>query len=469
MVYATVVGDDVRKLRSKRGPGVAVDFESIRRARLAAGLSLADVAGDRLSRTAVHRVETGKVRPSMATLHLIAERTGVPLEQFLASGPNGRGDAGTAGETPEQVLDMVRLEQQALAGEHAPVLEKATDLLANGPAPRVAARLHHWAGVAHVNLGQPAVGLIHLRQAVQIWREVGDPWMAVEARGWMARALQQMEDSSAADVAIEALRDCRQLDPVPCPTEARILDHLASIYLHLHEWERAIATYAAAVEAHGVCDLRAMARMYDGLSIAHQGLGDIATATSYAVKSTTLTAMSADRVALARAENNIGVLLLRAQRWSEAEIHLNLALEHCEAAGITFGRSHVLLSLGQLAEARGDLASAERFVREATAHAEGTGETASVALGHQWMGRILCALGRYPESDRAFEKALALLGDLGVPRRLAECHREYAGALQAREDLTRAVVQWQQAAELWQPPIDTGTSNEWIDVHNVAN
>src|SRR2546429_417857 len=64
-------------------PGLAVVPEDIRRARLAAGLSLAMVAGDDLSRAAVHRIEQGKVRPSLRTLQLIAGRIGQPVERFL--------------------------------------------------------------------------------------------------------------------------------------------------------------------------------------------------------------------------------------------------------------------------------------------------------------------------------------------------------------------------------------------------
>jgi tetratricopeptide (TPR) repeat protein/transcriptional regulator with XRE-family HTH domain len=458
--------DDSTGRGRKRGPGVDVDHEAINRARLAAGLSLADVAGDRLSRTAVHRVETGKVRPSLATLQVIADRLGTTVERFLLPRPGGDG----GGPDAERLLEVVRLERMSLAGDHAGVLTRATEVLATEPPPGVAARLHHLVGIAHVNQTQPAVGIIHLRQAEQLWAGAGDDRMAVEARGWMARALEQMQDASAADVALEALRRCRELDPAPLPTEARILGHLASIYLHRHEWERAIATYTAAVEAHGqVRDLAATAKMYDGLSIAHQGLGDIPTATRYAEMAMTLTSISADRAAQARMENNLGVLLLRAQRWSDAERHLRLALEHCDAAGITYGRSHVLLSLGQLAEARGDSSRAEAYVHEAVEHAELTGETATVALGYQWMGRIMCAAGRYEESDRAFERALFLLAGLNVPRRLAECHREYARALQEREDLARAVVHWQQAAELALPPVDEVASTDWIDTQNVAN
>ena len=65
-----------------RGSGIAVDPERVREARLEAGLSLAQIARDDVSRTFIHFVETGKSRPSQRILALIARRTGKPISYF---------------------------------------------------------------------------------------------------------------------------------------------------------------------------------------------------------------------------------------------------------------------------------------------------------------------------------------------------------------------------------------------------
>src|ERR1700704_1955142 len=70
--------------RRGRRPGVDVKPGSVKQARVEAGLSLGQVANGVVSRTAIYFVETGKSRPSMETLKLIAERTGRPLDYFLA-------------------------------------------------------------------------------------------------------------------------------------------------------------------------------------------------------------------------------------------------------------------------------------------------------------------------------------------------------------------------------------------------
>lgn len=88
--------------RSRRGSGIAVDPARVREARLAAGLSLADIARDDVSRTFIHFVENGQSRPSKQVLELIARRTGRPLSYFVAPQiPQSRGstDVGTELET----------------------------------------------------------------------------------------------------------------------------------------------------------------------------------------------------------------------------------------------------------------------------------------------------------------------------------------------------------------------------------
>jgi len=70
---------------SARGSGVAVDPSRIREARAAAGLSLAQLAGDKVSRTFIHLVEHGRARPSPKVLELIARRTGRPIDYFLSA------------------------------------------------------------------------------------------------------------------------------------------------------------------------------------------------------------------------------------------------------------------------------------------------------------------------------------------------------------------------------------------------
>lgn len=69
--------------RGVRGSGIAVDPERVRQARVAAGLSLGQLAGTDVSRTFIFQIERGQARPSPPVLELIARRTGKPIKYFL--------------------------------------------------------------------------------------------------------------------------------------------------------------------------------------------------------------------------------------------------------------------------------------------------------------------------------------------------------------------------------------------------
>jgi transcriptional regulator with XRE-family HTH domain len=93
-------------VRSPRGSGIFVDPVRVRAARLAAGLSLGQVARDDVSRTFLLFVEQGKSRPSQRVLDLIAKRTRRPVSFFLAP-PKQAGDL--ADNASDLATEMVSL------------------------------------------------------------------------------------------------------------------------------------------------------------------------------------------------------------------------------------------------------------------------------------------------------------------------------------------------------------------------
>lgn len=91
--------------RSSRGSGIVVDPVRVRAARVAAGLSLGQVARDDVSRTFLLFVEQGKSRPSKRVLDLIAKRTHRPVSFFLSSQPQDAADS--ADRAPDLATEMV--------------------------------------------------------------------------------------------------------------------------------------------------------------------------------------------------------------------------------------------------------------------------------------------------------------------------------------------------------------------------
>lgn len=419
--------------------GVEVRAGSVRQARLESGLSLAQVAGREISRAAIHLIETGRSRPSMPTLELIARRTGKPLSYFL-----GEQRPEPAASSPELHARLTELERLAGNRDWAGVLEQAEEMLEARPGRWDEAHMRHLAGQARVLTGRPQGALAHLRRARALFEDLGDQWMAVDCMDWEAAAMG--EDPAALELAREALERCRTLQPVPVDVEARILTRIASKHLQRHEWDDAIEAYDAALEvSRSLRDLDRMATLYDGLSDAYRHRGNLAKAQSFAQKALALHGITRDRTMMARSENNLGVLLVERRRFDEAEEHLRRSLDLCRELRIEGGRGHVLLSLAELEIARGRGGAAARHLQEARDVAATQDEGLTLAFAHQLEGRLAAAEGDPGRADRGYRRALDLMRAARAGDRLVQCHSEYAEALEARGDTEGALAQWREA------------------------
>src|SRR2546430_7240225 len=128
--------------RRGRRRGVDVRAGSVKQARMEAGMSLGQVAQGDISRTAIYFVETGKARPSMETLQLIAARTNKPLEYFL-------GDAASGDEA-----GLAEVERLVAVGENAAAVDAAESLVARSTDRRTHATVSVLVLTAPVRLTQ---------------------------------------------------------------------------------------------------------------------------------------------------------------------------------------------------------------------------------------------------------------------------------------------------------------------------
>src|SRR5919204_1148220 len=126
--YPASVTDGSPSRRRGRRRGIEIRPGSVKQARAEAGLSLGQGAQGDISRTAIYFVETGKAKPSMETLQLIATRTNKPVDFFLAGG---------AGSNDEAAL--AELERLVAVGDNAGAVLAGDALLARNPSPPTAA------------------------------------------------------------------------------------------------------------------------------------------------------------------------------------------------------------------------------------------------------------------------------------------------------------------------------------------
>jgi tetratricopeptide (TPR) repeat protein len=403
---------------------------TVKQARMEAGLSLGQVARGDISRTAIYFVETGKAKPSIETLKLIAERTGRPLDYFLVSP--------IANDRPPSVA-LMEIERLIAVGDNLEAAALGETALGQGLDPETTARIKLHMSMAYLRLAQPVVGRRLASAARAYFDQVGDLLMTAEALGNEATAAYVMEDPNALSLAEGALAACRSLNPVPAPTESRLLAVLAHVHFVNEDWQAAIDTYEQAISAADVVhDLRRLSLIYSGLSSAYQELGQYEHAGRFAQRALNIHQTLNDQLSLARSENNLGLLLVRAGDLTGAKPHLERSMRLFEESGVEVNKANVILSMAELALSQNNLTEATRLSGEARDLARRLNEFATAADAHFWLAKVAEARDDEREVDAEFAAAFEALGQEPGKGRAARYHAMYAEILEARGDLAGA-------------------------------
>ena len=425
-----------------RRKGVAVRAGAVEQARREARLTLAQVAGGKFTRTAIHLIEKGRTRPSMETLQQIARQTRKPIEFFL--------DQDASPSLDERQTKLRELERLSAGRELEKVLEMGNTLLERQWSAEDAAVIHFSLGQAYCRLVKPTEALPHLRIALGEFEGMGDEWMTVETLDWESSALGLMDDPSAMPLANRALERCRRLDPPAPQLEARILGHIAGMYVVAHSWVLAVRYYDAAVAAAtGVKDLLQLAKMHHGLGRAYQSMQQPSTARQHYDKALALYSIESDLSSVYRVENDLGDLMLEQGQLDSAEEHMLKALAgSTELSMDRRGRGFILANLGEVHLRRGELTEAADYLEQALQVAEAINERVVMANVNVLFGQLEERRGNPALAEKHFEGAIAILEGVGMPDRLRDAHVEYAELLEARQDMAAAYHHWKRAAEI---------------------
>ncbi|HEV2034137.1 MAG TPA: tetratricopeptide repeat protein [Candidatus Dormibacteraeota bacterium] len=427
----------------RRLPGINLRPGAVKQARQEAGLSLAKVGAGHVTAPAIFLIETGRTRPSLPTLEHIARRTGKPVDFFLAD-PGGATDETQAG--------LLELEAMLAEGRFAEAVTLGQRLVGLASSAHRLGRIRYFLAEAHMGLGQMDLAATLVREAHAHFEAGSDDLMLAECLGLEAKVAYATQKPGALQLAERALAICRGLQPVPHTTESRLLSILATVHVANREWESAIKLYEEAIEVAGsLYDLRRLATTYSGLSLAYRESGQVEAAARYAGRTIALLEVLRDRRALARAENNLGLIRLAQGDTVTARTHLDRSLELSHETDMESGRSHVLLSLSELSLQEGNREGARQMAVEALRLAERLNEGANVAEAHIWLGRVAAELGDDEAVDTEFDMAIRGLTELGMTERLLRCHGTYAEILEKRGNLRLAYAHMKSALSASRP------------------
>jgi len=432
-----------QKSGRRRLPGVNLRAGAVKQARQESGLSLAQVGKGHVTAPAIFLIETGRTRPSLPTLEHIAQRTGKPVEFFLAD------PSGVSNETQD---GLVELETLLAHGRYPEAIELGNRLLSLGSSAYRLGPIRYHIARAYLQLGKPDPAGELLRQASAHFESIGDVLMLAECMGSQASLAYMTQQPGAVAIAERALSLCRSLSPVPQTTEARLLGVLASAHLANGEWDSALKLYTEAIEVAGsLHDLRRLALTYHGVSNAYKEMGHNEAALVYANRSLALLEVLRDRVSLARIENDLGLLLMAKGDNVAARKHMDRAIDLSEETELQFGRASMILSLSELSLQEGNVDAAGELAEQGLRLAERLDEGVTIAEAHMWLGRVAEMRGDNEAVDREFELAFRGLGENGMGERLLRCHGMYAEILERRGDLERAYVHMKMALSASRP------------------
>ncbi|HET9783256.1 MAG TPA: tetratricopeptide repeat protein [Candidatus Dormibacteraeota bacterium] len=429
--------------KKRRLPGINLRPGSVKQARLESGLSLAQLGKGHVTAPAIYLIETGRTRPSLPTLEHIARRTGKPVEFFLAE------PAGAADDTQASLLE---LESLVADGRHADAITLGSALLERGSSAFRLGRIRYFLAQAYMASGEPDRAAVLLAEARVHFEALNDGLMVAECIGVQALLALAQQPKDAQALAEEALAVCRALKPVPAATESRLLGILARAHVANNEPDAAIPLFREAIEiGNPVFDLSVIARVYTTLGTAYRGAGEAEIAARFAMRSIALHEVLRDRTALARAENDLGLVLMARGDFRDARGHLEHALEAANESEAGFGRSHVLLSLSELALQEGSVDEAFDLARHALELAEDAEDGANAAEAHVRLGRIADRRDEPDIVDREFELAIDGFETIGMRERLLQCHGIYAEILERRGELAKAYVHMKEALQASRP------------------
>jgi len=345
------------------------------------------------------------------------------------------------------------------AAEYDDAVSLGMRVLGRSLRPRNEAEVRFGIGRALVRKVDGAGALPHLTRARALFERLGDGWMVAHVLDQEAVALVLVGDNlRALSVALAVLDRCEQLDPPALELRASIHNTLGSVHAQARNWRAAARFYEVGLTGcEGVVNLRLAARLNDGLCMARQQLGDFPGALRSAERAAALYAVEADSRGVARAENNLGYVLLCQGELDAAATHLYRALDICDEYDLQRrSRAPVLNSIGELHLARREPGLACTHLLRALEVATSLGERDYEATARQLLGSANERLGDQDAAHRYFNSAIELLGELQLRERLRSCASEYAELLCTRGRLQESIAYWRIAAAAGEPrrPID---------------
>lgn len=419
----------------------------IRDLRKARGLTQRVLAGDDLSVSLISMVEHDRVRPSLSTLRLLADRLGVTPASLLV-------EAGGPAEAEARLGHGDVLLRQHLLTPALEEYQAAQTLAGRAGDRRLQTRAHLGLGQALLGLRQFDLADEHLAAAETGAGELADArlqGLAANARGLLA--IRQRRFAAARAHLAEALALIRQADPADRRLEAVILTNLGRVFSNLALPMQALACFDEArplLEAAADPADLAVLQINSGIAAMQERAFD--DAARYLEQADAFLQMHENLQLLGAVKRNLGILLLEREDPAAAEPLLRQSLAIADRLADDAGRAQTLTELARAALAQDRTAEAGGLAAEAIRLARQVEDPAEVARGTAVLGAVARAERRFGDAAAHCRQAADFFERLAMEKERADALRDlgYAYLDAGREgEAAHAFAQAFAAQKAW--------------------
>ncbi len=419
--------------------------ERLRRARLDAGLSQAQLGQPHFTRAYLSAIELGKVRPSMKSLEFLAAKLGKPPSFFME-------DEAEEQRRRERAARLARASQLIEEGRARDALEGLAPLLAESRAPSERAPVLRALGRAHWEVGENTKAAVILSDALTIYRAANDREGIIRTEVQLGSALFALMSAAEAlalwNDALASITRGELKDPL---LKVHVLHNIGLIHFHDGDYALALRHFERAeLEGSDIADPKWLATLYAAIGMSRHQVRDFEGAIICLWKSEALFESINNRARVAETR------LQRARTLREMG-HLSRsreALDQAEALAAVADNQALRLRISQTAATYmvrdGETAAGMDRLLDCVRQADVLGEPYLRFQTRLVCGRELAALD--PKAAEAvLREAAELIGEGERVPELAEVYRELSDVLALRGLSEEALAYSQKAVRMVSP------------------
>src|SRR6187551_136512 len=363
--------------------------QRLREARLRAGLTQQQLAGDRYTKAYVSALETGIARPSMVALNHIAERLNLPASHFI--------------DEAHPAWTRLEVDMRLAAGDWQAAADGYQSLLADATDDSIRADLLRGLAEASARMDQGKEAIAAASEAARIYSASGRETDAALARYWLAYGLYQSDNEvdarSILAALLEQVRGGLRVEP---DFEMRLLTSLAAVESRAGQAPRALSYLEEARGLSADLDDRRRAAFLFNLAINYREVGDYEAAIRAGTQGMALYRAAGAIFESARIENDLALAFLATGQVDRARELAADARRQIEETGDERWMAAVVDTEAQVALADGDVDRALQLAERARGYAERSGNEFGGLMAMLTEARALRLADRGEEAEARF-------------------------------------------------------------------